>query len=423
MKRIVFLLLGLLFFGETVAAQDRTVSQGYQIADWYLFKTSAVTYTFDDNSAKQFTVAQPLFDKYGYKVTFFVITSKITNWTNCINAGNSGHEIASHTIHHKKMSDMELTEQEKELKGSQESIRSEITSSYCQTLAYPNCALSDRNTTAKYYIAARSCAGKIVPQTPADFYRISSISTGAYSDSYVQTARQFNEKVNAARDSKGWCVFLTHCIDDEKGYSPTESVAIAGHLEYMRENENSFWIAPFVEVVKYIRERNAVSVQERTIDGDSYLMTVTDTLPDEIYNVPVTIRREMPFKWENAALSRNGVSIPHTLSTIAGKRYFTFNVIPDKGDLIVSRAVSSGINQSDKPDGNSLKLMPNPFAGQMSLMLSGRFSYSVYNLSGKVVEKGRGTDSAEIGRNLPAGTFLLQVDRRRDSYRAKIIKE
>lgn len=415
-SKLLYLCLFLAMLPIQISGQ---VASGYEVADWSGFRTCAVTYTFDDNSTKQFTVVQPIFDKYGYKMTFFVITKKITSWTNYINATNKGHEIASHTVNHIRMDTMALVRQDSELKNSKELIISK-SGSKCLTMSYPNCALADRATTQKYYIAARSCAGTIVPKTPSDFYRISSISTGNASTAYMQTVKQFNEKVNSAKSSKGWCVFLTHSIDDEAGYSPTKSDTIAKHLEYINANDNQFWVASFVQVVKYIRERNAVSVFETMLNADLYKIDVADTLDNTVYDVLVTIRRKLPDNWENASLSQNGIEINTKISTINNVKYIVFDVLPDNGELILQKVEPNSVPDiEEKP----FTLAPNPFRDCTSISSSLNYNFSVFDLRGVEIEKKTNlTGSSQLGNALPAGAYILRIVANNRIYETKLLK-
>src|SRR5674476_138000 len=86
-----------LILSTPVCAQ---IAPGYEIAKWHQFKTAAISYTFDDNTSKQLTVAVPLFDKYNYKITLNTVTGWGPNWTGLKAASVNGHEIASHTVTH-----------------------------------------------------------------------------------------------------------------------------------------------------------------------------------------------------------------------------------------------------------------------------------------------------------------------------------
>ena len=316
------------------------VATNYEIGTWSQFKTASVSYTMDDNCTNQIPVALPLFDKYNYKVTFFTVINWSPNWSGLLAASKNGHEVGSHTMTHPtSLATLSLADQNTELQQSQATINSNITNAKCVTLAYPNCNRGDLATTQKYYIAARVCSGTVEAQTPADFYNISSIITGNTGN--VQTAADLNSKVAAAKSSKGWCVFLTHGIDNDGGYSPTQSAQIASHLTYMNTNSADFWVAPFGTVVKYIKERNAASVTETTITSDSLKVVVADNLDNTIYNVPITIRRVLPTGWQNPKVYLNSTLITSSLSTVSGKTYIVFDAVPNQGTIFLANKSTS----------------------------------------------------------------------------------
>ena len=67
---------------------------------------------------------------------------------------------------------------------------------------------------------------------------------------------------NAAASNNGWCVYLFHGIDNDGGYSPVSTATLQGCVDYMDKNRQKFWIESFGNVIRYIRERNAVSIEE-----------------------------------------------------------------------------------------------------------------------------------------------------------------
>jgi hypothetical protein len=310
------------------------IATGYQVATWSQFKTAAISYTFDDNCSNQLPVAMPLFDQYNYKITFNTVINWSPNWAGLLKASNNGHEIASHTVTHTTLNTLSIADQDTELKQSQSTINSNITNAKCVTVAYPNCVIGDLATIQKYYIAGRICSNAIIPGTPSDFYNISSIITG--NTGSVQTAANLNSKVDAAKTSKGWCVFLTHGIDNDGGYSPTQSSEIKTHLTYVNTNTVDFWVATFGNVVKYIKERNASSLTETTITGDSLKLVVADNLDNTIYNVPITVRRVLPSGWQNPKVYMNGKLATSALSVVSGTTYIVFDVVPDQGNVYLA---------------------------------------------------------------------------------------
>jgi len=201
-------------------------------------------------------------------------------------------------VTHPSLSGLTPANQTLELKNSQDDINAHITNRKCLTLAYPYCVPSEPTRTMQYYIAARHCQGNIEGSTPANFYQISSIICGNLGS--VKTAAEFNARFETAANSKGWCVWLIHGIDNDGGYSPLSSAVLRASLDYLKARKDRFWVATFGEVVRYARQRNAVSVKELSNQGDHIAVQVTDTLDNAIYNDPITLRRSLPAGWPSA---------------------------------------------------------------------------------------------------------------------------
>lgn len=335
MKKISIILVVFAFNVLCGKSFSQTNSGPYEVATWQGFREAAVSYTFDDNCPNQLAVAIPMFNDFGYRVTMFVPSAWIKDWTGLQSAADQGHEIASHTVTHANLGNLTTAQQLPELKNSKDTINAHIKNHSCVTIAYPFCTPGNDSLCANYYIAARHCQGYVESKTPADFMKISSIATGAAAS--IQTVQDFNSKVEKADSLKGWCVFLIHCIDNDGGYSPTQSTVLRSHLDYMKLHSDRFWIAPFGDVVRYIRERNAVTVQEISNKKTSITIQVSDKLEKSVYNYHVTIRRILPKKWKSATIIQNGQKVKTEILKKGALKYITFDIVPDNGEIIISK--------------------------------------------------------------------------------------
>ena len=330
----------LMMFDFTADAQ--TIDPQYEVGLWRGFCDAAITYTFDDNTPKQFSVAVPVFDEFNFDATFFVVTSWSPDWNVIRDAAGAGHEIASHTVSHPYLNEINAEQQDGQLKNSKDTIESEVAGYKCLTIAYPYCVPGIDTICSKYYIAARHCQGYIEPSTPADFLRISSIVCG--SEGEVMTAQDFQNRAGDASAMSGWCIYLLHGIDGDGGYSPLESAILHESLEYLDSHRDIFWVATFGNAVRYIRERNSVSVTELSLANDSIVIRVTDTLDDEIYNYPVSIRRLLPAEWVSAIAMQNGEEIEIKILEIMDDRFIIFDAVPDKGEVILLKSDALGLH-------------------------------------------------------------------------------
>ena len=334
--RYTFIILSLVvgLFSETKAQ----IAANWKVGTWSQFKTAAVSYTMDDDCAHQLITVVPMFDKYNYKTTLFTVITWSPNWPGLIAASANGHEVASHTMTHPTLNTVSVTSQNTELGQSQADILAEIPNKRCDVVAYPNCVEGDLPTIQKYYIAGRTCNNQVENPTPNDFYDVGSIITGTQGP--VQVTADFNTRVQSAKASGGWCVFLTHAIDSDNGYSPTQSSQIEAHLAYMNSNIQYYWIAPFGTVIKYIKERNGASIAETAITSDSLKMTITTSLDTTIYNVPVTVSRVLPTGWKTPKVYIGGKRATSKDTVMGGTTYIMFDVVPNKGNVYLANTSS-----------------------------------------------------------------------------------
>jgi hypothetical protein len=320
-------------------ANSRTVAPLYEAGVWQGFRTAAVSFTFDDDCPNQFSIAVPMFNEFGYHLTLFTVTGSNwrwpADWTKLRSAAANGHEVASHTVTHAALGGMSDSLQTMELGYSQEEINAHIPGRQCVTLAYPFCVSGNRSIVAQYYIAARICSGSIEPSTPPDFMNISSVTCGT--EGPVKSTQDFINTAGSAVDSGGWCVLMLHGLDNDGSWSPFSSDTLRKCLEYLRANQNKFWVTTFGCVVRYIKERNSVSVLEKAVTDTSVTALVADTLDNAVFNVPITLRRRLPDGWIFATVAQNRLSVSSRLVKIDNVSYVQFDVVPDGGDVVITK--------------------------------------------------------------------------------------
>jgi oligosaccharide reducing-end xylanase len=406
---------------------SQKVDSAYEVGTWQGFCSCAASFTFDDGTTKQFSVAIPMFDEFGFKLTLFTVINGSavgfpTNWTALQAAANNGHEIASHTLTHPHLGQLTDEQQTTEIKNSQDTISAYITGQKCITLAYPYCETGTISITKQYYIAARMCSGYIESRTPSDFYRISSIVCGTQGSSML-TSQHLINKLSTTASSKGWLVLLFHGIDDDGGWSPVANSDLRGTLNYLDTTRTKYWVSTFGNVVRYIKERNNVSVTQSSIDDSSITFQVTDTLDNSIYDYPITIRRQLPDGWPSAIVSQNSLTISSQIVDSISKKYVMFDVVPDEGDILISKSTSTSVNANNKSILLRPILMqnyPNPFNPKTKINYTiKKESYvtiKVYDLYGREIvvlvneEKSPGNYEVEFnGSNLSSGVYFYKI--------------
>lgn len=407
---------------STLTVSAASVDAPYTVGTWRGFTTAAVSYTFDDGCANQFPVAIPMFNKKKFKLTLFIVISggMFPGWQKLISAAADGHEIASHTVSHGSLKSMANTAQENELKRSQDSINAHIPGKQCITLAYPYCETGNEALCGKYYIASRTCSGQINDKSPSNFNQISSILCGS-TTSTRNSVSGINAGADDAAKSGGWCVYLFHGVGNDGGYSGVSENVLQGCVDYMDANRKKFWVESFGNVARYIKERNAVIVKEESATENSFTLKVTDGLDDVIYNYPLSIRRPLPAKWEKAEVTQDGKPVEFSLKDSAGVKYVTFDVIPDRGTVIISSGAVSNRNVNLMGNGKiliqPLKLIVNNM--QITVPVTGigiPVAVSFFNPAGKKIAASNlnhsyvnTAETALPSFSLPAGMCIVRV--------------
>jgi hypothetical protein len=370
---------------------SRTIDTPYVVGTWRGFCPAATSFTFDDGCAHQFSIAVPMFNAKNLKLTLYTcISTMFPGWPPLQSAASSGHEIASHTMTHPgNLGSLSAAQQTTELKNSRDSIDKYITGTRDIDLAYPNCNPGTLSIMQQYYSAGRNCSGQINARTPADFFSISCYICGNTGSN--NSAASLITLANNAVSSNGWCVYLTHDIDslnghNHGGYSPTAQAALQGWVNYMDTNRTRFWVETFGNVFRYLRERDSASVRGVSRTADSITLQVTDLLNDTLYNYPITIRRPLPSGWLTVKVTQGTTTLTSQTKDSNAVRYVIFDVVPDKGNVVISRTGTGVIRHGAGPvSAGELKVWFTHKSMMFSVPASSgpRLDIALYDLRGK----------------------------------------
>jgi len=384
-KKIAGLAMVLSISGIVVSV-SAGVDQPYEVGTWGDFAKGAVSFTFDDNTSNQLTVAQPMFDEFGFHMTMFIVCDWVGDKLADYKAPfEKGHEIASHSVSHPSG-----TMPANQLGPSQQKIKEAIPGEMCATIAYPNCNSPGDNEVKKYYIAGRICNGAANGKTPSNFMQISSTMCGSTG---ANTTQALNGVADQAASQGGWGVYLMHGMDPvasgESNYSQTSPQALKGCLEYLDKNRNKVWVETFGNVARYIKERDKASVKEKESSGDKIVVEVTDDLPDSIFNFPLSIRRPLPDGWTTAYVSQNDKEIEDSIVTDGSNKFLVFKPVPDGGDVVISKEPPVEIRKRRTGLNNGflapVELQRNTLFIDANHFNNANLQVSLFNINGKLI--------------------------------------
>ena len=339
MKKVLFAAsaVGLFAVGSAFA-------QDVEIATWSGFRKAAVSFTFDDGPQSDVGVALPMFDKYGYKATFNIVTGWVggqgmISWDGVKQLASSGHEIASHSDSHPNGQPMPGNE----IASSKQTLNSKIQQKYgCITLAYPNCDTPGDSQVLQNYIVGRICNGSwkggsdiMGKDGPNNWAAVSALMTGN------QGTSDFKGNMQKAVQQGGWVAFLTHGFTTGTNgyatYSPTDASAMEGSLQYAQQNDKDIWVAPMGHVAMYIKERKASQAQAST-SGGNITVKLTHSIKDNISNYDYPLSLRVKYSGSTANVTQAGAKLE---SKIDGG-YVYFDAVPNAGDIVIAGEGGSG---------------------------------------------------------------------------------
>ena len=378
-------------------------AQDAEIATWSGFRKAAVSFTFDDGPQSDVDVALPMFEKYGYKATFNIVTNwanggganGMLNWSGVQKLSEAGHEIASHSNSHPNGQPMPANE----ISSSKGTINQKIQQKYgCVTLAYPNCDTPGDSQVLQNYVVGRICNGSwkggsdiMGKDGPNNWAAASALMTGSNGTS------DFKGNMDKAVQQGGWVAFLTHGFQGKTNgfadYSPTDADGMDGALQYAQQKDKDIWVAPMGHVAMYIKERKASQVSAST-SGSTTTVKLTHNIKDNIsdYDYPLTLKVKTSLS--KAEVTQAGAKLE---AKIEGG-YAIFDAVPNAGDIVIAGEgagpeSSSSSETTSSSSSGAVDCTANPTDASCQGMaiaseLQNNFNLSVYRSSDNYIVVG-----------------------------------
>lgn len=247
-----------------------SVASYAQLNDTWQGKKCAVVLTYDDGLNIDLTNVIPALDSVGLKGTFYIsdyfngLNAQIFKWRV---AAKEGHELGNHTVWHpceggrpgrefvqpeSDLNNYTVNRMVKEIRTMNNILRA-IDGNTERTFAYP-CGDMRIHDTAyidplkNEFIAARGVSAGMLPINKIDLYNI-----GCYGIN-GESAEQLIALVKKAMATHTLLVFLFHGVGGEHSLN----VSLEAHselLHFLKQNEKDIWVAPMIDVAKYIKRR------------------------------------------------------------------------------------------------------------------------------------------------------------------------
>lgn len=283
------------------------------VADYKDNKPCAISFTFDDGLEEHYTVLFPELEKMGFKGTFWVCgkiieekearqgKSRMT-WAQMKEMTDKGQEISNHGWSHTNLKRISLAEVKVEVERN-DSIIETMIGKKPKTFCYP----FNSHTEDIVQIASKGRVGT----------RTKQYAVGG--DKAKSTLESLDKKVKELMMAGDWGVAMIHGITYGYDYFSDPNI-LWEHLRRVKAQEDKIWVATFVEVSAYVKERANVRL-DVVKKKSSYKVTPHLNLDSKLFTVPLTMvvkNGKSPIKVKQA-----GETLP--VRTVGDETIFDFN--------------------------------------------------------------------------------------------------
>lgn len=463
-------ILAIIFTGYLFPQYNSNSIGDVSVKKWKYDMTAALSFTFDDCMQSQYDYVYPIFEQYGFKGTFYVITGPLDDpwgpywrygtWPEFTEMSDAGHEIASHSVTHPHLQNLDIGDSLTEgtlvyeLYHSRESIEQKIPDKKCIDFAYP---FSEYDTdvlfyTSKYYESARAISVDPVDSSLSgqDWYTIGSRviifdMPRNTPDDDLDELQDFFNYVDSTISQGKWGLLQAHDVIpfdsiaaaiSDGSYQPISVPWFDSACQFISEAEQNgdLWVAPVRDINRYMKERDCYDYNVVSVTDTSITIIVTDTLDNNVYDFPLTADIIVPGDWTTVSVFQ-GAFYEYTSSYISGdKNIIETSVIPDGGNVILYKGFISGINSlAQNPDQFRLyQNYPNPFNPNTTISFAipadGVVTLKIFNSLGEEVKTiaqnyfAKGNHSLNFdGADLPSGIYFYRINAGKYSAVKKMI--
>ena len=296
---------------------------------------AAYSITIDDNWVSDHAWWREMGEKYGFKVTWFMVAGGVTedgggfvgNWKQWRPNHAAGHDVQSHTVTHR--SPREDWPAEKDYVEAIALIQENIPGSRVLTMAYPGGGLAnDEAAAAKHFIAARGVGGGTNHVANIN-YNNTKVGIDFNEGSWNYAPNVLNPEAAAFR---GWLVSLYHGANVPGARRGSEQM-----FQYFRQSGHDYWIAPFTWVAQYGQARDTASLNVTRKNSSEIAFDLTSKMDTKIYDYPLSVKVRLDNSWNKLTATQAGKPVESKLLKHEGNIYALVSAVPGRGETVLTK--------------------------------------------------------------------------------------
>jgi len=279
-----------------------------------------------------------------YNVLYVDPGTDLITWDKLGKYQKEGNEFGSHSISHPYLAVLDSVNLRYELEKSKEEIRDRLGrkatfSAECPFgtedprvmrfahRLYP----SLRNRMPRPYLTELDRASDDSPLTSNKEYV--QWQRGPLSDTPMSLMKSWVD--TSLKSDNIWLTIVIHGVEGV-GWEPLSKEELNDYFGYIKDHEKNLWVATFKNVTKYMRERMNGNVKTK-MQGNQMTVSVTHSLKDDRYNLPLTLKTYLPAGWDKARIKQGSQILEGTVKEDAQGRYIQYQAVPNQSDVVLSK--------------------------------------------------------------------------------------
>ena len=330
----------------------------------------------DDGDYSSAVILDALYKEYGLRGDVALLASRVYDvYTESVNSADSAKwqalldtgrwNIVSHSLTHDYNNSNGggwLNDYENEVLKSQEVFRMIFPKQRVLTFAYPvyssttgiwgTSQWSDESKVfvGETYISGRGGSTVPTPVTGESDWKL--ISGQSMSQSNLDKILSY---IDSSIANKELAIIYCHKVCEDTDTPPSQTVT-KSYMRSICEKVASYtesgkaWGTFYEDAVLYLREAQSASVSVLG-DVNGLSVTLSDTMDDDIYNYPLTVRISVPMSWAAVKITQNGKVGYAFAKDVNGNLVIDADIVPDGGAATVEPCLVSDIpTESEKSE-------------------------------------------------------------------------
>ena len=331
--------------GKITIVKKQTLIPETSICDLKDNKKAAVTFIEDDGYYDSTVFYNNEFKKYGLRGSVALISKPIADlktsdpnayhqWQDIINQGYI--DVSNHTYEHIDLVGLSDSELQLQINYSRALLRSMFPGQSVVGFVAPENDTDDKVVQVikqQHYSVRNSGGNYSVNPDNYSWYHLGFIQVDNTSQ-----AKDLNRDVDSAIVNHSWLLEMEHAVnlthDPNSGYPTPET--FDAHFAYVASKKNDVWCDSLEAVTKYIRERQGASLKVVKNNSNVREINLTDKLPNDIFNYPLTLRTVVNKNWNNVVIKQGTKEQKVKTVTESGKKVLYFDAIPNSGAIDIT---------------------------------------------------------------------------------------